>query len=423
MGVKTKSPAPSVVRMPHVCTGCGLLCDDVVLELQSGAIAAILPPCPVAEDALRPRGAPPLAACTIDGAPASYDDAVAAAAETLLSARLPLVTGLHRATIEAIRAAIEIADRVRGSIDPVDPTGSSYDATAAQTVGVVTATIGEVAQRSDAIVWWFADPDATHPRLRERLSRPGERHWLAVGAAGNLPGSTPLEQIPAESAFDAAVVLRALVVGAPLDAERAAAVTGVDAAAWQALADQLSAARYAALAYDDRTLSPPAATALAELVVALHGRTRCVALPLGRPANAVGAVQTLLWQTGFPGAVSFAAGYPEYRPGEGTTAALLTSGEVDAALVVGADLLGPQNELPTAATDALRRTPLVALDDAASETMQAARVAFAVPQFETSAAGTVFRTDGIPLPLEAAIPSSLPSAAHVLRDIAERLPR
>ena len=55
-------------------------------------------------------------AASIEGAPASLDDAAAAAARLLARSSQPLIAGLG-ADIEGVRAAIRLAERVGGVIE------------------------------------------------------------------------------------------------------------------------------------------------------------------------------------------------------------------------------------------------------------------------------------------------------------------
>src|SRR5690606_20306643 len=102
-------------------------------------------------------------------------------------------------------------------------------------------------------------------------------------------------------------------------------------AQWAYLAQRLKAAKYAAIFYapqpaaspSDSANPDPVTQALTEFVRDHHRHARAVVLPLGSPGNAAGAAQVLTWQTGFPAAVNFAAGYPRHLPGEAEAATLL----------------------------------------------------------------------------------------------------
>ena len=126
----------------------------------------------------------------------------------------------------------------------------------------------------------------------------------------------------------------------------------------------------------------------------------------------------LAWQTGYPAAVSFAAGHPRSSPGELSAPALLERGEVDAALVVASD---PLQHLSGAAADHLRELPTVVIDARATTTSQAARVAFATAADDIEVPGTVHRMDGVPIPLRAPLPTERPGVEDVLAAIGARL--
>ena len=133
----------------------------------------------------------------------------------------------------------------------------------------------------------------------------------------------------------------------------------------------------------------------------------------------MGAENVLTWQTGFPFAVSFARGFPRHDPAEFSGEGLLARGEVDAALVVGAD---PSQHLSPLALRHLRKIPVVAVGEAdaggpTTGSLSRAEVRVATAPF-VATAGRVFRMDGIALRHEPSIPSPLPSEASVLSRIA-----
>ena len=383
------SAAGSSTIHDFVCTCCGLMCDDLALTVAEERVTALSPACPLAErtliDAARGQR---LAACFVDGRPATVEQGLARAAETLQAARAPLVTGLARATVEAQRLAATIADRLGGLIVPTDDSGRSESHETMPSIGGVTATLGEIAERSELLVLWGVDLPTNHPRLLERLGK--GKTVVAVDSPDAASASTLR-----------AIIRKQSIEGAP-DRLRL-------------LAEQLATARYPAI-----LCSPCVTDSLVHLLRDLHAHAdrRAVALELSGGGNLVGAAQVLAWQTGFPAAVSFARGYPEHLPGEADAPAILDRGAADALLVVGAD---PLPHMPSAAQDHWRRIPTIVLDDRATATAAAATVALGVARFETETAGAVFRTDGVALPLRPAITPPLPPLDFVLQQLFQLL--
>src|SRR5262249_51260482 len=113
-----------------------------------------------------------------------------------------------------------------------------------------------------------------------------------------------------------------------------------------------------------------------------------------------------------------ADGYPRYQPGEATASQLLTRGEVDAALVIGAD---PLPHLPREAQRYMNSISTIVLDDHETETFRAATGAIGTARFGVETSGDVYRSDGVALPLRAALAAKLPPAEDVLTRLLERL--
>lgn len=427
----------------YVCTACGCLCVDLTLTVEGRRITRVEPPCPVAAAFfLKERPEPP-APALIAGQPATLEAALARAAEILQAADAPLIFGCEHATVDAQRAAVALADRLGATIDPTNAAGRSQNHAAIQTLGAVTATLGEIAGRTDLIIYWNCDPATTHPRHIERIARhpytaPGEqpiqRRVIVVAPGRNASTKLADEALQLNPGSDIAAlaVVRAIVAAAKPDevkiddAARVERQTGTPLAQWAYLAERLKHARYAAIFYATDRTNPagpdPVAQSITELVRDHHRHTRAVALPLGEPGNTPGAAQVLTWQTGFPAAVNFAAGYPQSLPGESTAATILDRAEADAALIIAADPLDARaTSLSAAARAHLRQIPTIVLNDHATEIAHQAAVAIFTPTFGIETIGEVFRSDNIALPLRAAISPNRPAAEEVLQRLLELL--
>src|SRR5438067_892328 len=184
------------------------------------------------------------------------------------------------------------------------------------------------------------------------------------------------------------------------------------------LAGRMSQGRYVALVADGEPGAAPAdpdrAEALVTLAQALNAPTRCALVVLRGGGNRSGADAVLTWQTGFPFAVDFAAGFPTYRPHAGA-AALLAAGEIDAALVVGSSA-----SVPEPLVDALTRLSSIAIGPRASAASFKPAVAVDTGVAGIHEGGTAFRMDDVPLPLRPPL-AGPPTAAGALRSLPERL--
>ena len=416
--------------MRATCAGCGCDCDDLWLWEHGGRIERLQGACPVGEAWFAQHTAPAAPAARVDGVETEPSHALERAAEILGQARMPLIYGLGQASCEAQRQAVAVAEALGGVVAPADSVIDGSTALAYQARGASTATLGEIRDRAETVVAWRADPATTNPRLlpRLRLDRPGRLPSRALVVVDSRRTATAeqaevLIELPGELDFDALWALRALLRQVPLAREQASALPW---AALERLAARLREADHVAFLYDAGLAGGrhghAQVLALQALARDLHEQAakpvHAVTAHLRREANAAGAEAVLAWQTGYPGPVSFARGFPRAGADEFGAAALLAGGEVDAALVVGSD---PLEHLPTGAARGLRAIPIVCVDARATRTAEVARVAFTTAAAGLHVPGTAHRLDGVPVTLRAPLPSRRPSQDQLLRELADLL--
>jgi len=384
------------------CAGCGCACDDIEATVDGGL--RVTRTCALGDTWFAARAEGPVA--TVEGREASLDEAADAAAAILRAARAPLVYGLGGTSVEAQRQAVGLAEAI-GAI--VDGGGGPGAGLAFQAIGSSTATFGEVRDRGGLVIVWRADPAVSNPRLLERLRVEPSRLVVVDGeptATAEQAGA--FVRLRAALDFEALWALRALAGDAPLDRRRARELP-LDAL--DELAERLRGAEHVAFLHG--ALDELEELALFSLVRDLSRDRHAVTLSVRGTGNARGAEDVLAWQTGFPSAVTFARGFPRANPGELSAAAVLERGEVDAALVIASD---PLERLP-----GLRDLPTIVVDTRATDTANAARVAFAAAADGIEVAGTAHRMDGVPVPLRALLDADRPSLEDVLVAIGGRL--
>ena len=337
-------------------------------------------------------------------------------ADVLRSARAPLVYLAPDLTSEAQRAAVAIADQLHAFIDGVTSATASEGILAAQRRGRASATLGEIRNRADVLVFWAVDPSLSYPRFQSRYAPDpagvhvpngrADRTVIAVDVGSQRgPDDADMRiQMTAdeESLFFAS--LRAYLAGRTLGgAPIIARVTE--------LAGRLNRARYAVIV-TDAELAPEGAAvpvmradSLIALTQSLNATTRGSLCALRAGGNRNGADTVLTWQTGFPMAVDFSRGAPRYTP-EDATLSRLARGAFDAVLLVGAT-----NALPDSVAKALRDVRTIAIGPRASESAVNASIRVDTGVASIHESGIAFRTDDIPLPLRAVLPTPRDTAS------------
>jgi formylmethanofuran dehydrogenase subunit B len=409
----------------HVtCLGCGCTCDDITVVVRQNRIAEARNACGLGAAWFGDGRVPQ--ETRVNGRDGSFEQALAEAARVLAGATRPLVYLAADVSCETQREAVAIADRLRAALDSLASTAAP-GVLAAQRRGRAGATLGELRQRADLIVFWGVDPRERYPRYASRyvveprgVQAPQGRRSRRVIAVDVGPRRGPDDAdervaISPGDEVDALGVMRATVSGRE--------AVGADQDRFEAAADlarQMLRARYAALVADAEPGAvppdPDRAEALITLAQALNGPSRCALSTLRGGGNRSGADAVMTWQTGFPFSVDFARGYPAYEP-HGGAPALVARGEIDAALVIGS----PET-LPEGLAKGLARVPTIVIGPRASAADFTPTVALDTGVAGIHEGGTAFRMDDVPLPLRPSLAGPR-SAADTVRALRERLDR
>jgi formylmethanofuran dehydrogenase subunit B len=431
------------------CLGCACLCDDIGIVVEGDRIVEARNACPMGRDWYGIGQDIPDEDSRINGQPAAWDEAIDRAATILSGAKAPLVWGLSGATIEAQRQAVAIADRIGAFVGIAGQTRGGLRPF--QRFGQVGATLGEVKDRADLIVYDVDFPIERLPRLRERYADAAVGRFIPGGRAGRTiirlgrPGQTSSSGefdheviVPPKSPMEFYATLRAAVNGAALDRATVDREARVDPETIVDLAGRLKRARYGAFFVANWTGQEAGMEAILALVRDLNTFTRFVAVhPTTGGPNRAGAEAVLAWQAGAAGHVDFSTGHPRHLPGE-EAVGRIERGEVDAALLLvdGANVLRWLVARPDAARH-LGRIPRVVIRSAdavgASWTprqsvpysinalLYGADVVLPAARPGIDEGGTVARFDGVMLPLRPPFPGRRPSQAETLRALAARL--
>jgi formylmethanofuran dehydrogenase subunit B len=417
------------------CTFCGCVCDDISLtvDVAGHRITKSQNACVLGKAWFKEHGIEERPFALIDGREASTAEAVEAAANILAEARYPVVYGLSDTTCEAQRVAVSIADMIGGMVDTTTsvchgPTGMAF-----QGLGESTASLGEIKNRADLIIFWGGNPAEAHPRLFTRYAvtpkgmyTPNGRKdrtvvLVDVRRTASAPVADIFLQVKPGSDFEVLWTLRALLKGRKVDASIEQR-TGIPLSVLEDLVDRMKRCTFGALLFGmGLTMTRGRhfnAGALLALATDLNAFTHFVAAPVRGHGNVTGADNVVSWQTGYPFGVNFSRGYPRFNPGEWTTADLLARGEADAALIIASD---PAANFSRPAIEHLKRIPVITLDPKTSVTSQLAKVAFTTATYGINTPGTVYRMDNVPISLRPAFESPYPSDEQILTQIRERV--
>jgi len=400
-------PSAPLSSPPAICLGCGCACDDIRIIVRNRTIVEARNACELGARWFG-DGQVPGRVRTGDR-DSDLPGAIAAIATRLRNANRPLVYLAGDLSCEAQRAAIAVADILHAIIDTVTTDTAGAGILAAQRRGRASASLGEIRNRADMVLFWGIDPATRYPRFVSRYAPEPEGLYVSgrrgrvviaadVGADRAVTDADVRFAYGAEEEVVALALTRAAVLGRAAPSAAPDSLDGRTAA----LADRLRTGRYVAIVADGEPSpgrDPRRSDGLVALAEALNGPTRCALCTLRGGGNRSGADAVLTAQTGYPMAVDFARGTPRYRPYAGA-APLLARGEIDAALVIGAPA-----SLPESIRTKLATVACCAVGPGASRSPYSVAVAIDTGVAGIHEGGTAFRMDDIPLPLRPALPA------------------
>ncbi len=350
---KSTTAAELRIVRDATCTFCGCVCDDIDLHVQGHTIVKAQRACVLGTSWFLNHEVEDRPACLIEQQPAAVEEGIERAAQILADARYPLVYGLSDTTTESQRVAVGIVDWAGGLVDTTTSVCHGPSGMAFQGVGEVTASLGEVRNRGDLIIFWGSNPAESHPRHFSKYSLMPKGMFLPNGRKDrtcvivdvrktkSARAADIFLQIKPRRDFEALWTLRALAQGVDLDAATVQEETGIELAVWQDLMDRMKAARFGVIFFGMGLTMTRGKHANSEALLALtrdlNRFTRFVCKPNRGHGNVTGADNVVAWRTGYPFGVSLTRGYPRFNPGEYTASDVLARGEADAAMIIASD--------------------------------------------------------------------------------------
>ena len=466
------------------CAVCGCLCDDIELTVDDGKITQVKKGCAMCESkylnySSEHRVKTPLIRKDGELVPASYEEAIQKSAEILANANYPILYGWSSTDCEAQRIGVELAEEVGGILDNTAVVCHGPSILGVQEAGIPTATLGQIRHRADLIVYWGCDPWSAHPRHLERYTaftdgRFEDSEWMSyinkmkasVGqkkvssvkrralkcetepealsdnkppVSMNKDGRKLIvidvrESMTAKAAdyfvqvkpgkdLEIMQAIRAIVKDEKLEVDE---VGGVHVEYLEEIVDALVNCQFGVVFFGMGLTQSAGKFRNIEIAISLikdlNTKTKFVIMPMRGHFNVTGANTVFTWQSGYPFAVDFSLGFPQYNPGETSCVDVLLREESDASLVIASD---PVSNFPKKAIEHMTKTPLIVIDPHMNVTSMVGDIVFPSSIVGLEKAGTAYRMDHVPLPLKKVVepPEGLLSDEEILTRILKEVRR
>ena len=401
-----------------VCTGCGCLCDDLQVELEDEHLVRLENACAKGAAYIQSSfNAGRRAKSTIRNQECSLKDAVEQAENLFFKAKNPLVFGLDSSTSEAQALAIELTQKIGGTID--NASSFSYGPLIERilTKDLPTCSLSEIKDKADLLIYWGADPPNTHPR---HLSKYTYYAYTDYNPAGWFPKVT-LSCVEVRHTELSSMSRPAFRIKAGGDMAFIKAVLGEaqdEADGAKAFTELANKSRFCVVFCGlgmvhglDNDFS-----SFSEMVHMLSKSTRMAVAPMISESNMRGFSQLLYEKTQCANRVGFASGVA--NGSEFSFLEQIRNRSSECILVLGSD---PLSALPQSTMNNLAGTSIICLDRFVTPTTMAADVVIptALPGIEYG--GSMLRMDGDRVALTELAKGAYPTEEVILRQLLESI--
>ncbi|VVB97499.1 Formate dehydrogenase subunit alpha [uncultured archaeon] len=430
-----------------LCPFCGCLCDDITVVVEDNRIieakhacilgsAKILGQCRLGAKNIGTHRTikEPLirAGKNEDFREVSYDEAIDEAAKILAVSKRPLLYGWASASCEVHEKGILLAEELGAIIDNTSSVCHGPTGLAIHEKGMPSATLGQIKNRSDVIVFWGCNPVHAHPRHMSRYSSFARGFFTGTGRRGRKVIAVDVRKTHTSGVADEFVevqqgsdylmisALRAILSGhTDVVPEK---VGNVNKEQLIKIIDTLKSAKFGVMFFgmgltQSKSRYKNIDNAIS-LVTELNSFTKFVLMPMRGHYNVTGFNQVCTWETGFATSVDFSRDAPYYNPGETSANDVLYREEVDAAMIIAADAAA---HFPASSVRHLAKIPVIQIDPHWNPTTEIANVVIPTAICGIEAGGTAYRMDGVSLRLRKMIESKHPGDEEVLEKLLKRV--
>ncbi len=420
-----------------VCPFCGSLCDDLTVKVEDNVITDIQRACilghnKIAGVCLHERIESPMIRKDGELVEVTYEEAIEKAADILANSKRTLSYGWASTSCEAVSKAIQLAEETGSLIDSTANVCHGPTVLAVHEKGSPAASLGQVKNRADLVVFWGCNPVHAHPRHMSRYSTYARGFFTKKGRKARNIAVVDVRETDTSKLADKYVQVDPGCDYMLLNAIRSvinenedvipAQVAGIPKEEIIELATMLKEARFSCIFYGMGTTQSRSkyknGDAVSSLLYDLNQYSKSVMIPMRGHYNVTGFGQVANWETGYPNAIDFNRRLAYYNPGETGASDVLLRGEVDSAIIAAAD---PGAHFAQEAVRCLAKVPMIQIDPYHNATTELADVVIPAAVVGVETEGTAYRMDSIPLRMKKLIDTTFKSDEEIVTDLIEKV--
>jgi len=425
-----------------VCSGCSLLCDDVIVKSDGIFISEIIGACLKGKErfdqvSAKNRITSPLIRKNGELIEVSWDEAMNSVVEIIKKSNKPLLYGFSNVTCEAQEASIKLAREINGFIDSNASICQGKFLNKAKSLGINFTTITEVINKGDLIILWGANPAETIPRLLNKLLFSRGKFRMTGREIKTLVIIDPVKTasfrvmgvrdlaLMVEPNKDIELIRMLKEECCSADSIPSEGVAGIDQSDLKRLLLHLTGAENGVIILGQGVIQPHSEYDLVEELLDLlqlmnerQEKGRISLMLLGGHFNMAGFDHVALSVCGDSGHLEFKDNQ-QIKTKE-SLVSKIENNNFDCSIIVGTD---PISHLPHSLSSKMAKKPLILIDNHITATSHIAEVVLPTSITGIESGGLAYRLDQVPIELSKIInpPNNLPSDEELLNQLYELL--
>ena len=421
-----------------VCSGCSLLCDDVIVKSDGIFINEVIGACLKGKErfdqvSAKNRIISPLVRKNGELVEVSWDEAMNSVVEIIKKSNKPLLYGFSNVSCEAQEASIKLAREINGFIDSNASICQGKFLNKAKSLGINFTTITEVINKGDLIILWGANPAETIPRLLNKLLFSRGKFRMTGREIKTLVIIDPVKTasfrvmgvrdlaLMIEPNKDIELIRMLKEECCSADSIPSEGVAGIDKNDLKRLLLHLTGAENGVIILGQGVIQPHSEYDLVEELLDLlqlinkrQEKGRISLMLLGGHFNMAGFDHVALSAYGVSGHLEF-KGNQLIKNKEGFVSKLKKN-DFDCSIIVGTD---PISHLPHSLSSKMATKPLILIDNHKTATSHIAEVVLPTTITGIESGGLTYRLDQVPIELSKIInpPNNLPSDEELLNQL------
>ncbi len=425
-----------------VCSGCSLLCDDIMVKSDGIYIDEVFGACLKGKEKFdqvtsQNRILSPLIRKDDTLQKASWDEALQRTVDLIKKSKKPLIYGLSNSSCEAQLKGIELAKLINGFIDSNASICQGKVLDNAVNSGITLTTITEIINKADLILLWGSNAAESIPRLLNKVLFSRGKFRMTGREIKTLIIIDPVKTASFNTMGVRDVALR-ITPGKDIelikvlkeeccaaDSIPSEGVAGLDKDDMKRLLQHLSGAEYGVIFVGQGLLTPQKNSnlinELLELVQMINikqERGRITLAMMGGHFNMNGFDHVALSMYGKRGNLHFKDN--QILETDENIISKIENEDFDCSIFIGTD---PISHFPMSLSSKLAKKPIILIDNRNSATLQLASIVLPTTITGIECSGLAYRLDHIPIELKKIInpPSKIPTDEEILNQIIQKL--